>query len=369
MEKQESSGGFIHLRIIFLFALSVALMFVDVRSKLLSDARYYLETVLYPVLVFADSPHQLSHAVSSQFKSHSELIEENEKLSTENYIQRADIMRLKSLELENDAMRKLLNSPQRESSRRLFAEVIDVDSNPYLKRVVVNRGKKSEVYEGMPVVSDTGLVGQVISVNYASSRVLLLTDPSCLVPVVDTRSHLRAISTGSGSNDEILINNVPRSNDMRVGDLLVTSGLGGVYPEGYPVAEVTSIGYSEESPFAVVKAKPVVDLDRMRYVLMFWYRNADIEAQKEAEPKKPTDNKYMIRQAHIKALIESLSTPEFNSEEPEAPQETGEKAEGADDAPAEAAPQAEAGADAAAAAPNGEAASRKVTEGGADAAG
>ena len=307
MNKPEKPNLVIHFRFALAVILSIAVIFVDVRTKLLNDFRYYLETVLYPVLAFADSPHSLSRLVSSQLKSHSELIEENEKLSAENFLQRADIQRLQSLETENAALRKMLNSPQPESSKRLFGELIDIDSNPYLKRIVVNRGKQSGVYEGMPVISDSGLVGQVISVNYAFSRVLLITDPNCSVPVIDNRSSLRAIATGTGSQDEILINNVPRSTDVRVGDKFYTSGLGGVYPEGYPVAEVTSIGFSETQPFALIKAKPTVDLDKIRYVLMYWYNDVSKTQQKVVSPKEPTDGKIILRQKRIKNIIETLS--------------------------------------------------------------
>ena len=307
MNRVEPSNFFITLRFVLVLILSLVLMLVDVRFKLLSDFRYYVETALYPVLVFADAPHALSQAVSSQFKSRSELMEENERLSTENYLQRVDVMRLQSLEQENAAMRKLLNSPLRESSRRMFAEVIGVDSDPYRQRIVVNRGSSSGVYEGMPVITDEGLVGQVVAVAYSSSRVLLFSDPSSAIPVLNTRNQVRAIVSGTGLHDELSIDNVPRSTDIKEGDLLVTSGLGGVYPEGYPVAIVSSVGFSEDQPFAEVKAKPLVDTDKIRYVLMFWYQPNGITKTKSLEPKEQTDGKRRLRQEHIRKLIDSLT--------------------------------------------------------------
>jgi rod shape-determining protein MreC len=288
--------------------MSMAVIALDVRSKLLTDFRFYVESALYPVLVFADSPHSMGRLVSTQFKTHSELIKENEHLSTENFMQRADILKLKDLETENQALRKLLNSPTRNNTKRLFAEVIDVDSDPYLNRVIVNRGSTANVYEGMPVITDLGLVGQVINVNYTYSRVLLLTDPNCSIPVVDQRSSVRAISSGSGSHGEIVINNVPRSADVKKGDLLFTSGIGGIYPKGYPVAEVTSVGISDSQPFAAIKAKPLVDTEKMRYVLMFWSNTADSEDIKVDEvAKERTDNKVILHQEKVKNLIDTLS--------------------------------------------------------------
>lgn len=298
------------LRFLPVMVFSLVLIWVDLRTKLLGEFHFYMETLLYPVLIFANSPNSVSEAFSTQFKTRAELIEENEALSNENYEQRVDIMRLHSLEQENAAMRKLLNSPLRVSSRRIFAEVINVDSDPYLQRLVVNRGASSGVYAGMPVITDEGLVGQVVNVAYGSSRVLLLSDPSSAIPVTNTRNQVRAIISGTGVHDELVIENMPRSTDVREGDLLVTSGFGGVYPEGYPVAIVSSVGFSEEQPFAEVKAKPLVDTDRIRYVLMFWYR-LDSNVNNLAVPsKEQTDGKRVLRQEHIRQLIDALTEDE-----------------------------------------------------------
>lgn len=307
MNRPETPSLFLTLRFVIVLILSIVLIFADARLKLLSEFRYYIETALYPVLVFAESPNSISKVVSSQFKSRSELIDENERLSTENYLQRVDIMRMETLEQENAAMRKLLNSPVNVGSRRMFAEVIDVDSDPYLQRIVVNRGASAGVYEGMPVITDEGLVGQVVSVAYASSRVLLFSDPSSAIPVLNVRNQVRSILTGTGMSDELSIDNMPRSSDIKEGDLLVTSGLGGIFPEGYPVAIVSSVGFSEDQPFAVVKAKPLVDTDKIRYVLMFWYEPNNQGTDAQVKPKEQTDSKVILRQEHVKKLIESLT--------------------------------------------------------------
>lgn len=308
MKNSDQNNSLTHFRFAIVLVMSLAVMALDVRSKILTDFRFYVESALYPVLVFADSPHAMSKLMSSQFKSHSELIKENEKLSTENFMQRADVLKLKDLENENQALRQLLNSPVRANTKRLFAEVINVDPDPYLHRVIVNRGSKESVYEGMPVITDKGLVGQVMNVNYSYSRVLLLTDPTCSIPVIDSRSFVRAISAGTSAHGEININNVPRSADVKVGDLLLTSGIGGVYPKGYPVAEVTSVGISDSQPFAAIRAKPLVDIDKMRYVLMFWSNDETFEDDDiETKAKQLTDNKVILHQEKVKTLIETLS--------------------------------------------------------------
>ncbi len=309
MGRQETSGFIFNLRFAVCFLLSVFLLFADLRLKILADVRYYVESALYPVMLFADSPHTLSSAVTTQFKSRAELLAENEQLAAEIFEQRADLLRLHSLEQENAAMRRLLNSPLHETSRRMFAEVVAVDSDPYMQRVVVNRGKSSNAYLSMPVITDEGLVGQVIEVDYSFSRVLLLSDPASSVPVVNTRNQIRALAEGNGTHDELNIANVARSADIQEGDLLVTSGVGGVYPQGYPVAVVTSVGMSENQSFAEIKARPLVDFAKMRYVLMYWYDTRGAGGD-EIKPKEPTDSKILLREARIKKLIESMTAPQ-----------------------------------------------------------
>lgn len=313
-ENKEKPSLFIKIRYIFLVVIAIALMVSDVRFKALRELRSYVETALYPVLIVINTPRLVSKEVTTQFKSRAQLIEENERLSSENFMQRADLLRLESLEIENAAMRKLLNSPLRKTSRKIFAEVIDIDTDPYLKRIVINRGTSSGVYVGMPVITDQGLVGQVIETNYAYSKILLLVDANSSIPVINVRNHIRAIASGTGSVDELVLSNVPRSVDFQEGDLLISSGLGGVYPEGYPVAIVTNIEYSDKNLYDGIRAKPIVNTDQIKYVLLFFYESKnDDPSSLEIPPKEPTDSKYVLRQQRIGKLIKSM-TPHNDDE-------------------------------------------------------
>ena len=289
---KQKSNLFIKVRYILLVILAIALMVADVRLNALRDFRTYLETALYPVLIIVNIPNLISQEVKVQFKSRTQLIEENERLSSENYMQRADLLRLRALENENEAMRRILNSPLQHLARKIFAEVINVDTDPYLKRIVINRGSSVGVYVGMPVITDQGLVGQVIDTNYASSRILLLVDSNSSIPVINERNNIRAIASGTGSADELILTNVPRSADFQVGDLLLSSGLGGVYPEGYPVAIVTDTGFSEGQVIDGVKAKPIVNTDKIKYVLLFFYENIGEDLDNSTvTPKQISDDK------------------------------------------------------------------------------
>lgn len=152
----------------------------------------------------------------------------------------------------------------------MVAELLSVDSDPFSHQVLINKGALDGVYNGQPVINDQGVVGQVLHVGSTTSRVLLITDSSHGIPVRVLRNDLRAIASGSGELDKLELRNLPRNTDVQVGDLLVTSGLGGRFPEGYPVATVTRSDYVEGKPFAQIEAKPLVALDRLRYLLLLW---------------------------------------------------------------------------------------------------
>ena len=126
------------------------------------------------------------------------------------------------------------------------------------------------MYEGQPVINEKGIVGQVTFVAAHNSRVLLLTDANNAIPVQVIRNDIRVIASGNGMIDEIQLEHIPTSTDIQEEDLLVTSGLGGVYPEGYPVAYVSSVDYDPKREFAVIKAEPVVEFDKLRYLLLIW---------------------------------------------------------------------------------------------------
>ena len=152
----------------------------------------------------------------------------------------------------------------------MVAELLSVDSDPFSHQVLINKGALDGVYNGQPVINDQGVVGQVLHVGSTTSRVLLITDSSHGIPVRVLRNDLRAIASGSGELDKLELRNLPRNTDVQVGDLLVTSGLGGRFPEGYPVATVTRSDYVEGKPFAQIEARPLVALDRLRYLLLLW---------------------------------------------------------------------------------------------------
>ena len=263
-------GLSLQLRLFVAVLLSVAGIVADARFHLFSDVRIYMDSMVSPLLYVADSPRQLADGVSEQLQSRSQLLDDNQKLEQQLFLLRSDLLRLNQLTQENERLRGLLGSPIQADSRKMVAEILAVDSDPFIHQVVIDRGERNGVFEGQPVVNDLGVVGQVISVGKTTSRVLLITDLSHAVPVRVMRNDIRAIASGSGNLDELTLKNIPRSADLQEGDMLVTSGLGGRFPMGYPVAKITKFSYEEGKAFAEVKARPMAALDRLRYLLLLW---------------------------------------------------------------------------------------------------
>lgn len=205
-----------------------------------------------------------------QFSSHQRLLTENKALKRDLLVMKSNVLLLDQLQQENQRLRSLLGSPFVRDERKMVAEVMAVDSDPYSYQVMINKGRVDGVYEGQPVINDKGIVGQVSYVGAHNSRVLLLIDPTNAIPVQVVRNDIRVIATGGGRNHQILLEHVPSSTDIKKGDLLVSSGLGGRYPEGYPVARVTSFSFDNKRPFAQITAKATVQFDRLRYLLLVW---------------------------------------------------------------------------------------------------
>ncbi len=263
-------GLSLQLRLFLAVLLSVAGIVADARFHLFNGVRIYMDSFVSPLIYLADTPRQLADGVNEQLQSRSQLQDANQKLEEQLFLLRSDLLRLNQLSQENERLRGLLGSPIQADSRKMVAEILAVDSDPFVHKVVIDRGERNGVFEGQPVVNDQGVVGQVVSVGKTTSRVLLITDLSHAVPVRVTRNDIRAIASGSGSLDELTLKNIPRSADLQQGDLLVTSGLGGHFPMGYPVARITRFSYEEGKPFAEVKAQPLASLDRLRYLLLLW---------------------------------------------------------------------------------------------------
>ncbi|WP_339720758.1 rod shape-determining protein MreC [uncultured Paraglaciecola sp.] len=265
-----SSGPSLPNRLALALVLSVSLIIFDHKFDGFGTTRVYLNSLVSPLQYLANLPGQLLNASASRFVSHERLFNDNAKLIHDAMLMNGQLQRLTFLREENDRLRSLLNSPVQDNTRKVVAELMAVDNNPYSHQIVINKGAINGVFEGQPVLDDKGIVGQIMQVSSTNSRVLLIADVTHAIPVRVARNNVRLIVSGSGSLDEVLIQHVAHSSDLKVGDLLLSSGLGNVYPEGYPVATITSIIRDESRPFSQIKAKPVAQLDRLKYLLLLW---------------------------------------------------------------------------------------------------
>ncbi|MDP5293166.1 rod shape-determining protein MreC [Oceanimonas sp. CHS3-5] len=263
-------GPSLPIRLTLAVLASLALMVADSRYQSFTDIKLYLNALVSPLQYMANSPRLLLDSASTQLMSRQSLLNLTERMERELFLLRDDLLRLRHLEQENQRLRELLGSPVQRDARRMVAEIMAVDTDPFSHQVVIDKGSRQGVFEGQPVLNEQGVVGQVISVGQTTSRVLLITDISHGIPVRVARNDIRAIASGSGRLDRLVLDNITRNTDIQQGDVLLSSGLAGRFPEGYPVGRVTYVGYEEGQSFADIRVTPFAALDRVRYLLLLW---------------------------------------------------------------------------------------------------
>ncbi len=250
--------------------LSLTLLVLDHRFHHLQQLRSTLAFLTYPLHYLADLPFTASRWLRETTSSQETLLEQNRELRDENLRLKVELQKYESLQAENLRLRDLVDSSFKVGDRVLVAELSSVDLDPYKQQVIIKKGAVSGVFEGQPVLDANAVMGQVINVTALSSTVLLITDTSHALPVQVLRNGLRTIAVGTGRIDQLKLPYLPTNSDIVEGDLLVTSGLGGKFPPGYPVATVTRIDRSPDAPFSSVFAEPHAHLDRSREVLLVW---------------------------------------------------------------------------------------------------
>lgn len=248
--------------------ISFALIFVDHRTDLLKPVRFTLSVLTAPIQYLADIPSQIVAWSDATVRSRAELEEENARLQSEVLVLKRRVQKLASTVAENTRLKELMNASDVVDDQVLIAEIVGVDPDPSRHEAILNKGSRDGVYEGQAVLDAEGLMGQVVEVGLLTSRVLLITDVTHGVPVHVNRNGVRAIAVGGGKLDRLKLIHVPATADIVEGDLLVSSGLGGRFPKGYPVGVVTLVEHDPGLPFAIVEAQPMANLDRSRHVLL-----------------------------------------------------------------------------------------------------
>ena len=251
-----------------LFVLSVITMTVDHATEWLDDARSTLTLAVTPIVVVADLPNRGAEGLNQMFTSRGEMRRRITELENELTLLRVKTEKMASLTAENNRLRTLLGSAAKLQDNVLVAELIGVNPDPEEQEVMIDKGSVDNVFVGQPVLDANGLMGQVVEVSRYSSRVLLISDVRHSVPVQVLRSNLRLIAQGMGLERQLELLHVNSTADIRVGDQLLSSGLGNRFPIGYPVGTVEKVEFEPGRPFAEVRATPTAQLDRTRHVLL-----------------------------------------------------------------------------------------------------
>lgn len=254
------------LRLLVALALAVGLMIADHRGGWLTSIRGQLELLVQPLWRLAGLPAKLGDTVRDDAVTRTRLMQENQTLRNALLISGARIARLQAAADENARLRGLLGAVERSGLDVQLAPILDVALDPTRQRLILDIGGDQGVRQGQPVIDAGGLLGQVIEVRPSTATVLLLTDPDHAVPVTIARNGIRLVAYGRG--DRIELANIPTSGDVKVGDQVVTSGLGGRFPPGFPVGSVVRLRRDESRVFLVGDLKPAAQLDRGRDVLL-----------------------------------------------------------------------------------------------------
>lgn len=265
------------LPLLIYLALAVVLMVSDHRGGIGAQIRQTASVAAEPIWWLAASPSRIAKALVEQFTSHASLRDENARLMRELDISTARLQRLAAVTNENQRLRELLGGTRGYRLSAQLAGILAVDLDPWRQRLVLDAGAADGVEVGQVLIDGGGVLGQVIDVGSRRATALLITDPDHAVPVQVVRSGFRTVAYGTGHVDRLQVPNVSQSADIQQGDELVTSGIGGRFPAGFPVGTVISVTPDDTRLFVVADVRPAAKLDRGEEVLLVKNTLSEVE--------------------------------------------------------------------------------------------
>lgn len=263
------------MRFLLLAALSILLLVLDHRDNHLRKVRQAIDGAVHPLRVLVDAPVSAWLWISETTTSRNKLLLENSRLNAERLLTNARLQRYAALEAENSRLRIMLDATANVQNQVRVAEIMSVSSNPFRHVLVIDKGSRDGVYDGQAMIDAHGVIGQIIETGLLSAQGILISDPDHALPVEVNRNGLRTIAVGTGAYDRLDLPFLPNNADIQEGDLLVTSGLGGAFPAGYPVAVIVSVTRVPREPFADVSAQPMAALNQVRELMLIW-NDADV---------------------------------------------------------------------------------------------
>ncbi|SDY59194.1 rod shape-determining protein MreC [Nitrosomonas sp. Nm58] len=271
------------VRLFFFVLLSILLMVMDTRFNSFSEIRQTVGMIIYPLQRLAHIPTAL-YDQAGEFINDFRLTKEIASLRQQYFFNQQKLFRLQMLEEENAQLRELLGAARQTEAKAIMAEILYVPRDPFNRKVTLNKGSFSEIEAGQVVVDNLGVIGQITQVHPWLSEVTLITDKDHAVPVQVARNGLRSIVSGAGKNNELELRYLSVNADIQKDDLLITSGIGGVYPPGLPVARVENIEHDRSRDFAHIKCTPIAGVNRSRQVLILSL-SSPVPKQPEEEPR------------------------------------------------------------------------------------
>ena len=253
-------------RLIIVIILSSVLMYQDYRGTYTVKLRSYLSASIYPIQYLINLPNNLQKSFYANFLNREEIISQNQQLKEENLNLKSQMQQIYRLESENKRLYKLINSKPKTENTYLFADIVSTSKILNKHQILINRGSRNGIKLGSSIVNADGIVGHVIRDQIFASEVLLISDLEHAIPVEIVRTGLRSIAIGTGEFNKLRINTLPTNSNLQKDDIVITSGLGGRYPEGFPVGTITEISREVGSPFLEVEVLPFANLKTINEV-------------------------------------------------------------------------------------------------------
>jgi len=302
-------GASARAKVVIFSLIAIALLVADARWQTLGAIRQVIGTALYPLQRLALMPRNAAYGVGDYFSSLTLLEEQNRELVRQRVSNAQTVQQAQLMAAENAQLRRLLGASERLAVKSLMAEILYDARDPFTRKIVLDRGSQHGVRPGQPVIDDTGVVGQVTRVFPFTSEITLLTDKDQAIPVQVVRSGLRSVAYGRGQSGSLDLRFMPANADIRKDDLLVTSGIDGVYPAGLAVAKVLQVEHKSSDAFAKIVCQPAAGIDRNRQLLI-------LLTEFRLPPREPAA---LPVKAEAKPAAKSAAKPEVKPEAKPAP--------------------------------------------------
>src|SRR5262245_25346087 len=282
-------------RLTFFGLLSILLMVLDARFRYAEPLRQAIAIAVYPIQQIAIAPVSAIMSANEFFTTQATLRRENAELRAEKLREAPELLTLQTLQAENEQLRKLLDAKAKLPTEGIFAEIVYAARDPFSRKVIIDKGSQQGVTLGQPVIHTNGVLGQVTRVQPLLAEVTLITDKDHAIPVQVLRNGLRGVAFGSGDGSTLELRHMAANAEVEQGDVLVTSGLDGLYPSGLPVARVAKVERDASYAFAKITCQPIAGTDQFRQVLVLarpddspaaWGEASERPAKQSAKTKR-----------------------------------------------------------------------------------